>query len=128
MENIKYLLTLVFVVALSFLSCAQQTEEDEISVSDLKKAMLADSTLVILDVRTPEEIKGPLGILKGAINIPLQELSNRLDELEKYKDDNIAVVCKIGKRSHIATKILIEHGFKAKNVSGGMKDYRNSEN
>ena len=74
-------------------------------------------------MRTPEELKGPLGKLDNVVNIPLQELESRLSELEKFRDREIVVICKIGKRSEVATDILIQNGFNAKNIHGGMVEY-----
>jgi rhodanese-related sulfurtransferase len=75
-------------------------------------------------VRTLEELTGPLGKLDNVINIPLQELESRLSELEKYRNQEIDVICKIGKRSAAATDFLIQKGFNAVNVQGGMVEYR----
>jgi rhodanese-related sulfurtransferase len=66
---------------------------------------------------------GEHGKIEGVINIPVQVLSKRLNELEQYKDKNIAVICRSGNRSVMATKILKANGFKATNVLGGMKAY-----
>ena len=101
--------------------CAQVKDSDNISVEELKAAMQTDSTLVILDVRTPRELTGPLGQIDGVVNIPVQELEKRVGEMEQYKSNNIAVICRSGNRSRIGTTIMLEHGFKAKNVLGGMK-------
>ena len=57
------------------------------------------------------------------INIPVQVLNQRINELDKYKDKNIAVICRSGNRSVMATKIIQAKGFNAKNVLGGMKSY-----
>jgi rhodanese-related sulfurtransferase len=56
--------------------------------------------------------------IPGAVNIPLGELRKRLDELPR--DCEINVVCRSGGRAYYATRILLQNGFKAKNVSGGM--------
>jgi len=66
---------------------------------------------------------GPLGKLENVINIPVQELESRLSELEKYRDREIVVLCKLGIRSATATDILIKNGFNAENVLGGMVEY-----
>jgi len=89
--------------------------------------MKNDSTLIILDVRTPVELIGPLGKIEGVINIPVQELESRLNELSVYKSNNIAIICRSGNRSGFATTILQAHGYKAKNVLGGMIQFRASE-
>ncbi|MCW8811627.1 MAG: rhodanese-like domain-containing protein, partial [Ignavibacteriaceae bacterium] len=93
-------------------------------VDQLHDKIINDSTLVILDVRTPEELTGPLGKLDDVINIPLQELESRLSELEKFRNQEIDVICKIGKRSAAATDFLLQNGFNAVNVLGGMVEYR----
>ncbi|MCW8823536.1 MAG: rhodanese-like domain-containing protein [Ignavibacteriaceae bacterium] len=102
----------------------QTVETRSLSVDQLHDKIINDSTLVILDVRTPEELTGPLGKLDDVINIPLQELESRLSELEKFRNQEIDVICKIGKRSAAATDFLLQNGFNAVNVLGGMVEYR----
>lgn len=80
---------------------------------------------VLLDVRTKAEYEGSrnpnFGTLKGAINIPIQELSGRLLELEKYKDKEILVFCSHSHRSPQAAYLLSQNGYtKVINMSGGM--------
>ena len=111
----------------SFLGLAQVDPKTSISVSELKERFGKDTTLIILDVRMPEELASGLGQIKGVINIPLQVLSNKVNELEKYRKKEIAVICRSGNRSHTATKFLLEKGFHVKNVPGGMIKYRQSE-
>ena len=110
---------------INFLGYAQQDKDSTMTVQDLKKLMKDDSTLVILDVRTPAELVDPLGKIDNVINIPIQELESRIGELKKYKDKEIAVICRSGNRSNIGTKILRENGFNAKNVLGGIIEFRN---
>lgn len=123
MKRINTLLFLFIFSAFST-SCAQQKPFPVMNISELKSAMKNDKSLVILDVRTPEELKGPLGQIDGVINIPVQELERRVNELSEHKDKNIAVICRSGNRSIPATSILIKNGFNAKNVLGGMIQYR----
>lgn len=94
------------------------------SVEQLKQKMASDTTLVILDVREPEELAGPLGKIDNVINIPLHDLEGRLRELQPYKSREIAVICRSGNRSRHATEILLKHQLKAVNVAGGMLAYR----
>ena len=70
----------------------------------------------ILDVRHPEELE--VEHVPGALNIPLDELRGRLDELPR--DREILVVCRSGQRAYYATRILLQNGFNARNVAGGM--------
>ena len=69
----------------------------------------------VLDVRQPIELV--LESVPGAVNIPLGELRSRLDELPR--DREINVFCRSGQRSYFATRILMQNGFKARNISGG---------
>lgn len=71
---------------------------------------------VLLDVRQPIELA--VENVPGAINIPLGQLRGRLDELPK--DEEIHVFCRSGQRSWYATRILMQNGFKVRNISGGM--------
>ena len=56
--------------------------------------------------------------MPGALNIPLDQLRGRLDELPR--DREICIICRSGQRAYYATRILEQHGFKARNVAGGM--------
>ncbi len=117
----------VLVLILSnFVACAQTVPpENNITVKELKNQIKENPNLIILDVRNPDELKGPLGKIDGVINIPVQDLGNRIAELDKYKDKEIAVICRTGHRSSIGTKILLKNGFKkVENVEGGMTAYR----
>lgn len=96
----------------------------EISVEELSKEMKNNKSFVILDVRTASELVGPLGKIDSVIHIPIDELEKRIHELDKYKGYEIAVICRSGRRSAIGTKFLNSHGFKAKNVVGGMLEFR----
>ncbi len=123
-----YLLTaLLFMSIFSFFGMAQDDPKTSISVNELKERFGKDTTLVILDVRMPQELTSELGQIKGVINIPLQILEQKVADLEKYRKKEIAVICRSGNRSRSATKFLIEKGFNAKNVPGGMMAYRRSE-
>jgi NADPH-dependent 2,4-dienoyl-CoA reductase/sulfur reductase-like enzyme/rhodanese-related sulfurtransferase len=70
----------------------------------------------LLDVRNPEELA--VESVPGAINIPLPKLRARLGELPR--DREILVICRSGQRAYYATRVLLQSGFKARNISGGM--------
>jgi len=78
-----------------------------------------ESKALILDVREPGEFK--MGHAEGAINIPLNSLRVRMNELPR--DREILVYCAVGQRSYYASRALRLHGFNARNISGGMKSY-----
>ncbi len=92
-----------------------------VSVEGAHQLIARDSTIIVLDVRTPEEYTGPLGHIDKSVLIPVQELETRLGELERYKDKRILVICRTGRRSATATDLLTKHGFEAYNVEGGMQ-------
>ena len=75
----------------------------------------------ILDVRPPEETS--TGSIEGAVNIPLNDLRARIDEVPRDKE--IIVYCKVGLRAYIAYRMLVQKGFRnVKNLSGGYQLYQ----
>ncbi len=81
------------------------------------------NNIVLLDVRTGEE--NELGNIEGSINIPVDDLRERLNELPK--DKKIIVYCGVGLRGYIACRILTQSGFKeVYNLSGGYKTYEHT--
>eukprot|EP00037_Helgoeca_nana_P016220 m.152707 g.152707 ORF g.152707 m.152707 type:complete len:601 (-) comp23408_c1_seq1:113-1915(-) len=75
---------------------------------------------VLLDVRSPDEFAAQS--VPGAINIPLEELRARSAELPM--DRPIRVYCVVGQRAYNATRILLQRGFKASNLTGGICTYK----
>ena len=73
----------------------------------------------LIDVRDPGEVAR--GAIKGAINIPVNDLRDRLDEIPRDKD--LYVSCQVGLRGYLAERILAGNGIKAKNLDGGYKLY-----
>ena len=76
---------------------------------------LADQSYFLLDVRTTDEFDA--GHLPGAVNIPVEQLRERLDEVPR--DQKVAAYCKVGQRGYLATRILMQHDFDVANLSGG---------
>jgi len=70
---------------------------------------------LLLDVRQPVELV--VEAVPGAVNIPLPQLRARLGELPR--DREILVICRSAQRAYYATRILLQNGFKARNISGG---------
>ncbi|MFI4911323.1 MAG: FAD-dependent oxidoreductase [Sedimentisphaeraceae bacterium JB056] len=75
---------------------------------------------VALDVRTSDEVQ--TGTIPESLNIPLAQLRNRLSELPKDKE--LLVFCRVGLTGYIASRILLQNGFKCRNLSGGMTTYK----
>ena len=78
-----------------------------------------DGSVTLLDTRTAEEYRQ--GHIEGFRNIPVDELRERLDELEPGKP--VYVICQSGLRSYIACRILAGYGFDCYNFSGGFRFY-----
>ncbi len=120
MKKIKSILFFL-VLTFSMIFCSKNS--DVVSMYEFQNNILNEKSIV-LDVRTEEEYFGPLGHIDGAILIPIDELGNRLNELEIYKEETIYVVCRSGNRSNFGKNILNENNFKAVNVDGGMLEWK----
>lgn len=83
-------------------------------------ALTPECRPIVLDVRTAKEFAA--GALPGAINIPIDELRERLSELPK--DREIAAYCQVGQRGYLATRILQQAGYSVANVGGGYTTYQ----
>ena len=79
----------------------------------------ASENQLILDVRMPFETMA--GMIPGALNIPLQELRERLNELPIGKE--ILVYCQVGMRGYLAYRLLTQKGYKCRNLTGGYKTF-----
>ena len=79
-----------------------------------------DGSVILLDTRTPGEYER--GHAEGFVNIPVDELRDRLRELEKGKP--VYVMCQSGLRSYIASRILVQNGWECYNFSGGYRFYQ----
>jgi rhodanese-related sulfurtransferase len=87
-----------------------------VTPSEFFSELSNNSNSVVLDVRTLEEFNA--GHLDKAVNIPVDDLRQRLDEVPG--DKNIFLYCRGGYRSYLATRILINNGFNSvKNIQGG---------
>ena len=73
---------------------------------------------VLVDVRSPGEFAA--GSIPGALNLSLDELRDRLDELPRVP---LIVHCQVGQRGHTAARILMQHGFDVRNLDGGYRTW-----
>lgn len=83
---------------------------DSISISELKQAMQAGKTPIIIDVRDEDEYLA--GHIPGAILVPAKNVEHHLDMLEKYKKEEIVLYCQSGRRASAAATTLENAGFK----------------
>ncbi len=99
-----------------------------LSPAELARRLQEEPKLFVLDVRDPHELEGELGRLPGAVNIPLHQLKQRLGELSKREGGDIIVVCRTGKRSETAARMLQESGVERVFVlQGGMTAWRDTQ-
>ena len=82
-------------------------------------ALPQDGSVTLLDTRTAEEYTG--GHIEGFRNIPVDELRERLGEIESGKP--VYVICQSGLRSYIACRILAGYGYETYNFAGGFRFY-----
>jgi len=76
-------------------------------------------TMQLVDVRDDAEVQR--GTIPGALPIPLNQLRARLTELPRDKE--LLVFCQSGQRSYNACRILMQHGFRCRNLSGAYKTW-----
>jgi len=78
---------------------------------------------VILDVRSSKEFQA--GMIPGAVNISIDDLRDQLNQFSKDKE--YITYCQVGLRGYLAYRILTQHGFKSRNLSGGYQTYKASQ-
>ncbi|MFA6467799.1 MAG: rhodanese-like domain-containing protein [Bacteroidota bacterium] len=119
-KQYKQIAAILAVIALVAYGIAQQsaTGSAVITAKETYTQLQNDSSVFLLDVRTPQEHFDTR--INNAPVIPVQELEQRIHELDALKDRTIIVYCRSGNRSGVATKLLREHGFNAKNMQGGI--------
>lgn len=93
-----------------------------ISVKEIDEKVANGAFLI--DVRTPEEHM--FGAIPGSVNIPLDEIRDRLDEIPRDKE--LFVSCQVGLRGYLAYRILMQSGIEVTNVDGGYLSYAQYKN
>lgn len=124
-KQFNFFIGLLFVI--TSINFAQQDQANSLTMKEFKERLAKEKNVIVLDVRTPEELAGPLGKIENSINIPVQELEQRADELKLYKEKEILIICRTQNRSAVAVNILKSKGYKVKNVLGGMVEYNKNQ-
>ncbi len=122
----KALLALALLAIVAFLPrlIGRLRQGPMLSVTELKQRLDSDDEALLLDVRTGEDFVGEQGHIDGAANIPLEQLSARLDDIRDYQERPVFVVCRTDRRSARAAMLLAERGFAdVQIVRGGMTDW-----
>jgi rhodanese-related sulfurtransferase len=109
--------------ALSLFVAQRESPATLVTPTDASALIKRDSSVVILDVRTADEYYSGTGHLNKAILIPVQALEERLNALDQFKDRTILVYCRSGHRSTAAAEILQKHGFRVRNMEGGITQW-----
>ncbi len=102
----------------------QRIHMTEYSVSEVAEK-LNDASVVLLDVRTREERNH--GAIQGSLHIPLGNILEKLNILEKHRHKEIICYCRSGNRSMNAVLILQKNGFQAANMKGGMSEWNSQK-
>jgi len=89
----------------------------ELTVTDLKSKLKNKDSIFLLDVSTPPEFAAAK--IDGSVNIPIQELQSRINEVPKDKE--IITICAHGNRSLRAAHYLHGNGYKALSLTGGLE-------
>jgi rhodanese-related sulfurtransferase len=118
------MLLLAFLLCAAAAACGgQEPASEAVSPSELAARIQSDAAPLILDVRTPAEFES--GHIPGAVNIPHDQLRDRLDELSASPNDEIVVHCERGGRAAAAEAVLREAGYThVRDLSGHMRAWR----
>jgi rhodanese-related sulfurtransferase len=81
-----------------------------IEIDELRRRLTGGQSLMLIDVRGPDEFNAPPGHLPGAVNIPLPELPGRVGEIEGHARP-VVLVCKTDRRSAKAAELLRQAGL-----------------
>jgi len=126
-RNVLLMTMSVFALALAGWFFSRQSGNSMLTPAEVQEKIAADSTILLLDVRTPSEWESTTGHLRGAILIPVQELAARIGELDAYRDRPVIVYCRTQNRSAHAVSFLNEHGFNATAMTGGITRWNAEE-
>ncbi len=117
----------LFLAAMLLTACGQEKENDReavymnITAQEAKTLMDTEEGYIILDVRTQEEYDQ--GHIPGAVLIPDTEIRARAEEVLTDKDQLILVYCRSGRRSKLASEVLLELGYTNIREFGGIIDW-----
>ena len=119
----KGLMALALLAVVAFLPrlIASLRSGPMIDMETFRQLRDTEKDLLVLDVRTADDFVGEQGHIDGAVNIPVEELQTRMDELGDFLEHPVAIVCRTDKRSAKAELLLAEEGFADVHVvRGGM--------
>ena len=112
---------LLLLLGILVFSCAPFARSDNPEQAQLARLAIDEGALIV-DVRRPNEFA--LGHIDGAINIPHDQISTRLPEILRYKNESIVLYCRSGRRSGIAEGVLRSNGFTKTINAGGYSELK----
>lgn len=109
----KGLLALALLAAAIFLPrlISKLRRPPMLEIPELKRRLDAGEELLVLDVRPPDGYRGELGHIPGVTHIPLNELPQRVDELEAWHEKPVVTICRTDRMSTTAAQLLAQQGF-----------------
>ncbi len=119
----KGMLALALLAVVAFLPrlIATLRRGPTMETEELRRRLDSGEGLLVLDVRSADDFVGEQGHIDGAVNIPVEELQQRMAEIGDYLEQPVAIVCRTDKRSAKAALLLTEEGFADVHVvRGGM--------
>ncbi len=97
-----------------------------VDISQLEAILAAPQGPVLLDVRSPEEFQQ--GHVPGALHLPIDQLPDRIDELQPFRTRGVIAYCEHGRRATRALDLLAEKGFtNLRLLRGNMKAWRSRQ-
>ncbi|MFC1671011.1 rhodanese-like domain-containing protein [Spirochaetota bacterium] len=117
--NTKFIIILLAVFLVLAYCVNYQRNKRNIKLEKSEIKALIDQGAKVYDVRSQGEFRG--GHYKGAMNIPLNDVKNRLKDFGD-KDKPVIVYCHSGRRSGFAKKILEDNGYTKVYNAGGLSD------
>ncbi|GMQ88263.1 MAG: hypothetical protein BMS9Abin08_1498 [Gammaproteobacteria bacterium] len=109
----KALLALTLLAVVAFLPrlIGRLRKGPSLTVPELKKRLENGDDILVLDVRTAADFVGEQGHITGAVNLPLEELPERISEIGDYQEKPVVTVCRTDRRSAKAVELLAQRGF-----------------
>lgn len=96
-------------------------------VHELKERLADEKDLLLLDVRERDEVAREGGVITGAQNIPMGEVSDAIAKGDLPKEKRIITICKSGHRSEMIARILRQQGYTAELLEGGMDEWNSAK-
>jgi uncharacterized membrane protein YdjX (TVP38/TMEM64 family) len=122
----KALLALALLAVVAFLPrlIGRLRRGPMVDIPQLKQRLDAGEDVLVLDVRTPEDFSGEQGHIGSAVNIPVEELADRLAEIADYQERPVVTICRTDRKSATAVQILTQNGFADVHIARmGMTDW-----